>query len=132
MSRYGRYDYEDRGGRGRSADPNYRGEYGGMRMLGEGRGAPYGWHRLMHAGDLEEFGGFRGYGEPRVRARFHGYDRDLRGYDDRDGYRAGRGGREFGGGVARSLYDREYLRDFNSHSPALRGRARPGGVFTDR
>jgi hypothetical protein len=117
-------------GRGMQGDPNYSGGiYHGMRMPGEGRGAPYGWHRLSRSDDLELFGGYRGHGEPRVKPGFYGYDRDHRGekqfgYEQPDpsrrpGSGQPQGRRAAGGGVARSLYDRQYLRDFNAHSPAL-------------
>lgn len=135
MSRYGLYDYDDRGDRGPSADPNWRGGYRGMRMHGEGRGAPYGWHRMTHAGDLEDFGGFRGHGEPRVTPFFHRYDRDLRTREDRGLRGYDRALRDASGGAQRSLYDREYLRDFNSRSPGLGASGqggRPGGQRYDR
>lgn len=110
-------------------DPNYQGGYYGMRMHA-GRGqAAYGDYRFQHRHDLGGGnGGFAGRYEQE-----YGYGRE---YQAGRGRGPGRAGgydaallRE-GGGVRDPRYDREYLRDFNAHSPALhRGQGGYGGGY---
>ncbi|HEX9936683.1 MAG TPA: hypothetical protein VGB15_06160 [Longimicrobium sp.] len=109
-------------------DPNWRGgTYQGMRMQGDSRQAAYGHDRFHRQADLGGAGGFdgrydlpngfydaNGYYHEQWEGQAHGavpgrwlgharYDADVRRVEN--------------GGVQ---YDREYLRQYNGNSPALR------------
>ncbi len=125
--------------RGDSLDPNYHGgEYRGMRMRqGYAEQAPYGLQRIDSADDLGGFGGYEGIEhrewrlhpdtgtyEP-VRGHARDYDRGYRDLPVWHGHEVPLSGRRHGrdrwvedGGVP---WDRSYLRDYNTNSPALRG-----------
>jgi hypothetical protein len=107
------------------SDPNWRhGTYHGLRM-GEGPWhAAYGRHRLDHEGDLGGHGGFDGR-----------YDLEQGWFDSEGIYHEARGHRRLEPRYARDYDprweerggvrdDREYLRQYNAHSPAL-GRGGP-------
>lgn len=100
----------------RGMDPNFRGgAYGGMRTRGAPTQASYGRYRQAHADEMEGQGGPWGYsGRRGYGGDYQGYRQPPTGwrYDDR--YRGG-------GGVHDVRYDREFLRDFNTESPAFRG-----------
>ena len=137
MARYGRdfrhgrdFDSHPRGmwmGPGwnhdHDSDPNFRGgEYHGMRMGSTpGYQAAYGRQRMHSAGDLGGYGGYDGrYDLPEGVYDREGY------YHERDAPRMARGPRygadyrpEWEGGGVRG--GREYLRQYNANSPALRG-----------
>lgn len=109
------------------ADPNYRGgEYHGMRMHADGRHtAAYGEQRFYRQGDLGGSGGFDGrYDLPEGRFDREGYYHEAwEGHGAPPEPRwAGRPPRDEGprmrydGGVR---YDIDYLRQYNSASPAL-------------
>lgn len=96
---------QDWGNRPGGLDPNYRDAYRGQPMrTDDPRRAPYGRYRLRHQEDLGGQGGFGGEYGPR------GYDRDLRLEASRGYDREHRPTRQ---------HPREYLRDFNAHSPAF-------------
>ena len=113
-------EYQGIYGRGMDGgmDPNYQGGYYGQRMHA-GRGqAAYGDYRFHHRRELGGNGGFAGRYD-----REYGYGRE---YEAGRGRGMGRGGYDAamlrdGGGVRDPRYEREYLRDFNAHSPAARG-----------
>jgi hypothetical protein len=116
------WGWDDDGG-----DPNWRGGgYQGMRMEGGGRQAAYGRERLYRQNDLGGHGGFDG------RSDLPNGWYDGAGYYHEQYEREGRtappphsaGWRAQGGpGEGGVRYDREYLRQYNAHSPALG----PGG-----
>ena len=117
-------------GRPHPQDPNWAdGEYHGMRMQRQPGHGAYGFHRQMRENDLQGYGGFDGiydegpgeydrqgvYHHPYFRGELHhgrsaevtraGYDAVYRHVEN--------------GGVH---HDTRYLRQYNSESPALRGR----------
>jgi len=124
------WGWDDDGG-----DPNWRGGgYQGMRMEGSGRQAPYGRERLYHQHDLGGHGGFDGRSDlPNGWYDAAGYYHEQY---EREGRRLppahsagwrGPGGPEDGG----VRYDREYLRQYNAHSPSLdEGGPRRGWGFS--
>ena len=118
------WGWDDDGG-----DPNWRGGgYRGMRMEGGGRQAPYGRERLYRQGDLGGHGGFDGRSDlpngwyDREGYYHEQYEREGRMVPPQHqaGWRRQAGPGGYDGGVR---YDREYLRQYNAHSPALG----PGG-----
>ncbi len=125
---YGGYPMGPEWGRPHPMDPNWSdGTYRGARMGWSHHQGGYGYHRQMREQDLMGHGGFDGiydegpgrynaegqfehpyfYGHmqhPRSRPLRHGYDAGMRFVQD--------------GGVRG---DTRYLRQYNAHSPALRG-----------
>lgn len=117
-------------GRPHPQDPNWAdGEYHGMRMRRQPGHGAYGLHRLTHEHDLQGYGGFDGiydegpgtydpqgvYHHPYFRGRLqHGRSAEV----TRGGYDAVFRHVENGGVRG----DTRYLRQYNSDSPALRGR----------
>jgi hypothetical protein len=99
-----------------------------MRMVGGGRQAPYGRERLYRQGDLGGHGGFDGRSDlpngwyDREGYYHEQYEREGRMVPPQHqaGWRRQAGPGGYDGGVR---YDREYLRQYNAHSPALG----PGG-----
>lgn len=91
---------------GEGLDPNHRNGYMGMRTEGGPWQSGYARYRAHHSDDLGGYGGFWGLEEPSRRAPTD--------------YGAGPGSSAAeGGGVQDSAADLEYLKDFNSESPAL-------------
>jgi len=143
MARYG-YDYPDYRGRpdarhsfglrgyemgagwgwdDDASDPNWSaGGYRGMRMQGDARHAAYGRERLYRQGDLGGHGGFDGRADlpngwyDRSGFYHEQYEREGRGLPP--AHTAGWRG-QAGPGDGGVRYDREYLRQYNAHSPAL-------------
>jgi len=97
---------------GEGLDPNHRDGYLGMRVEGKEWQSEYARYRAEHSQDLGGYGGFWGLEEPSRRS-------------PRD-YTAGPGSSAAaGGGVQDSAADLEYLKDFNSESPALEAAPEP-------
>lgn len=105
------------------SDPNWSGgHYHGMRMQRGAYQAPYGRHRMYHAYDLGDYGGFDG----RYDARQGRFDREGIYHEADDRWRTHPAPPRYDADYPRRVHDGgvhqgpEYLRQYNANSPALR------------